>query len=114
MTKELTVDNGGLRYNPGKLRWDLLPLPVVEEVLKVYAKGAEKYEPWNWYRGFPYSTSYNSGQRHKAAWWQGEDFDKETGLHHLAHCIVNDMFNLTFQLEGRKDLDDRIRFKIQK
>jgi hypothetical protein len=101
-------DGGGLRYNEHKLRWDLLPLKPITEVLKVLTKGATKYEPWNWYRGMKYSVSYNSGQRHRAAWWSGETLDKESEVHHLAHSIVNDLFNLTYELEARKDLDDRM------
>ena len=109
MTKELVTDNGGLRYNPGKLRWDLFPWTAAEEAVKVLMYGAKKYPEWNWYRGFPYSVSFNSGERHHKTWWKGEDNDAESGLPHLAHSIVNDMFNLTFQLEKRADLDDRIK-----
>jgi hypothetical protein len=102
-------DGGGLRYNKDKLRWDLLPLKPLTEVLKVFTKGAEKYKDWNWYRGMKYSVSYNSGQRHRSAWWLGERNDPESGLHHLGHSIVNDLFNLTYELEERKNLDDRIK-----
>lgn len=112
MAKNLKTDNGALRFNNDKLRWDLLPLQPLEEVIKVFMYGAKKYPSWNWYRGFPYSTSYDSGVRHRASWWKGEDNDKESGLPHLAHSIINDMFNLTFQLEKRKNLDDRIKLKI--
>ena len=101
-------DNGGLRFNQDKLRWDLLPLPAIEQVIKVFTHGSKKYKPYNWYRGMEYSISYASGQRHRASWWLGETLDKESKLHHLAHSITNDLFNLTFELEKRKNLDDRV------
>ena len=106
----LQIDGGGLRYNQDKLRWDLLPILPLNEVIGVFNYGATKYAPWNWYRGMKYNVSYQSGQRHRAAWWAGERNDPESGKHHLAHSIVNDLFNLTFELEGRADLDDRIKF----
>ncbi len=107
----LKKDNGAKRFNEGKLRWDLLPLPATDEVVRVFTNGANKYDPWNWYRGMKYSTSYNSGTRHRTDWWKGENIDKESGLPHLAHSIVNDLFNLTYQLEKRKNIDDRIKWK---
>jgi hypothetical protein len=102
-------DNKGKRYNSGKLRWDLVPLLPINEIIRVFTVGADKYEDWNWYRGMKYSVSYASGQRHRSQWWLGEDIDKESGVHHLAHSIVNDMFNLTYELEERKNLDDRLK-----
>ena len=44
-----------------KLMWELLPLLDIEEVVKVYTKGAEKYAPNNW-QNLP--DGYN---RYKAA-----------------------------------------------
>jgi hypothetical protein len=109
---DISKDGGGLRFNQDKLPYSLLPLLPLEEVIRVFGYGAKKYPKWNWYRGMKYGVSYDSGQRHRAKWWMGETNDPESGLHHLAHSIVNDLFNLTFELEKRADLDDRVRFNI--
>lgn len=107
----LKKDNKAKRHNTGKLRWDLLPLPALQEIVRVFTYGANEYDEWNWYRGMKYSISYASGTRHRTEWWKGENIDKESGIHHLAHSAVNDLFNLTFELEKRKNIDDRIKWK---
>lgn len=99
----------GKRYNEGKLRWDLVPYHSFQEVVRVFTFGATKYDPWNWYKGLNFSNSFASGMRHRLAWWNGESNDKESGINHLAHSIWNDLANLTFELEGRNHLDDRIK-----
>ena len=38
----------GLRYNQNKLRYDLLEPFAIEQLAKVFTKGAEKYAPHNW------------------------------------------------------------------
>ena len=32
----------------GKLRWELLPLETIEEIVRIYTFGADKYGPNNW------------------------------------------------------------------
>lgn len=32
----------------GKLRWDLLPLAEIEDIVRVYTVGAEKYKADSW------------------------------------------------------------------
>ena len=113
MAGGVVKDNGGKRLNEGKLRWDLMPYLAMCEVVKVFTLGANKYDPWNWYRGMNYSVSFASGTRHRIGWWMGEDLDKESGLNHLSHSIANDMINLTFALEKRSNLDDRIKMGIE-
>ena len=50
---KITVDDlmeasgRGLRYNEGKLRYDLIPAKANEEYAKVLTKGLEKYPPNN-------------------------------------------------------------------
>lgn len=40
--------SGALRYNSGKLRWMLLPVECIEEVIRILMKGAIKYSDGNW------------------------------------------------------------------
>lgn len=73
-----------------KLRWDLLPLEDIEDVVEVYHAGAKKYAPNSW-QGL--EDGYN---RYKAAMFRhlvlhekGEIFDAETGCRHLAQVVWN-------------------------
>ena len=85
-------DGGGLRYNDGKPRYDLITPFALEELAKVLTKGAEKYAPHNWQRGLSWSSVLASMQRHIEAFKKGEDYDKETGLLHIGHVLCNAMF----------------------
>lgn len=95
----------GIKYDNGKLRWSLLPIKVMREVIKVLMHGAKKYKPDNWKYVEPWDKRYyNSTKRHLNDWWLGykndgdEIEDKEerkeaikkldkSGYHHLAHAI---------------------------
>jgi len=70
-----------------KLRFDLLPVDALIEVVKIYNYGAKKYpSDRNWEGGLFWSRVFGSLQRHSWAFWNGEDLDKESGLSHLAHA----------------------------
>lgn len=79
----------GLRFNQGKLRYDLLEPLAIEELVKVFTKGAEKYAPNNWKKGMEWSKVLASLKRHIAAFEKGEDIDKETSCYHMAHAAWN-------------------------
>lgn len=87
-------------------RYDLLPFEGLDEIARVYGRGAEKYEPNNWRKGYRYSLSYGALLRHVSRWAQGEDRDQETGLHHLAHAAWHCLTLITFQARGLGS-DDR-------
>ncbi len=78
----------GLKYDNDKLRWDLMPFDVLEEVVRVLEHGSQKYSDDNWKKVDNHRPRYFSAcLRHVLAWWQGEQDDKESGLPHLAHAI---------------------------
>ena len=79
----------GTKYDSGKDRWDLLPYEAIEEVVKVYTGGAQKYDDWNWAKGIKYSRVFAAAMRHMMAfWWRRKKTNEEDfGLHHLAHVI---------------------------
>ena len=73
-----------------KPRWDLLPLTDLEEVVKLYTFGAQKYGDNNW------QNLENGYQRYKAAmlrhlleYEKGNTVDAESGCNHLAAVIWN-------------------------
>jgi len=82
----------GLKYDDGKLRFDLLPMKPVIEMVKVLTYGADKYSDENWRKVEPLRARYFAAAlRHIIAWWEGEELDNESNLPHLAHamcCIV--------------------------
>lgn len=77
------------RFNTGKLRYDLLEPFAMEQLVKVFTKGAEKYEDWNWTKGMPWNKMLASLKRHIAAFENGEDFDPELGTYHMANAAWN-------------------------
>jgi hypothetical protein len=87
-------------------RYELIPVAPLEEVAKLYGTGAAKYAERNWERGYSWSLSYASLQRHSAAFWDGESLDEETGRHHLASVIFHAMALMEFELKGA-GTDDR-------
>jgi 5'(3')-deoxyribonucleotidase len=95
-----------LRYNQEKTRYDLLEPYAIEQLAKVFTKGAEKYEPYNWMKGMSWTAMLASLKRHIAAFEKGEDFDKESGLQHMAHAAWNAMGLVTY-MKYRPEFDDR-------
>jgi hypothetical protein len=71
----------------------LVPLHLLAGTARVLMWGSRKYAPWNWAKGGPWSTPMDCLLRHLFKWWfLGEEFDKESGLHHLDHAMCNLLF----------------------
>ena len=96
----------GTKHDSNKPRMDLLVPEADLETAKVFTFGAEKYDDYNWMKGFKYSRLTAALLRHMTSFRLGEDLDPESGLPHLAHarCCL-DM--LIWHTINRKDLDDR-------
>lgn len=96
----------GARYNDGKVNFSLLPLCTLEDEIRVWMYGQEKYAAWNWAKGMDWSIPFACAMRHLMQWQAGEDIDEESGLPHIAHAMCNlrmlTLYNKTFP-EG----DDR-------
>ena len=58
---------------------------MIEEAL-VMGFGEKKYGRDNWRQGMAWSRLIDAALRHIHAFNDGEDFDRETGYHHLAHA----------------------------
>lgn len=96
----------GLRYNIGKLRYDLFEPHAMEELAKVFTKGAEKYAARNWEKGMKWSSVMASLKRHIAKFEKGEDIDDESRLHHMAHVAWNALALVSFS-RYHPQYDDR-------
>ena len=83
----------GMKFDGGKLSWDLLPYDAIEKVVEILTYGAKKYKPNNWQK--VEVERYNAAlMRHFTAHMKGEDYDEESGLLHLSHLCCNAVFLL--------------------
>ena len=67
-----------------------IPFPVLYEVGTAMLEGACKYRRHN-YRiaGVRVSVYIEAAFRHLAAYWEGEDIDPDSGLHHVSKAIAS-------------------------
>lgn len=85
-----------------KPRWELLPIEVLEEVVKVYTFGAEKYAENSWQNLENGKERYYAAlMRHLVAWRKGETKDEESQLHPLSHVIWNAIALLWLEMNNK-------------
>lgn len=89
----------GKKFDEGKLRYDLIPVKALREVVKVLTFGAKRYGDNNWKITKPESRYTAAAMRHGEAYRDNEIHDPDSGLHHLAHRICCDLFLLQIDLE---------------
>ena len=123
MEKEIKSESKKNDFLDDKLRWDLLPLEEIEEIVKVYTAGSKKYGENTW-QNLPNGLQrYKAAMlRHLVAFEKGEEDDKETGCKHLAQVAWNaiamlwvskhKMFKKLTTEVLMKCLDERITEKI--
>lgn len=90
--KDMTATTGkgkGLRFNQGKLRYDLVEPHAFQDFVQVLTDGANKYFDRNWENGLSWTSVLASLKRHIAAIEKGEDYDPESGRLHIAHAACN-------------------------
>src|ERR1019366_102034 len=93
-------DDGADGKSPRKLRYDLIDPQALREVARVVSFGAARYGDNNWRELEKAETRYAAAlMRHFEAWRLGEKLDKDSGIHHLAHCATNCLFLLWFELK---------------
>jgi len=91
----------GIKNDQEKMRYDLVPFRALDDVVRVLTYGASKYSPDNWRRVDHADERYPAAAlRHMSAYLQGEEYDPESGLPHLAHAICSLMFVLTVNSEA--------------
>jgi hypothetical protein len=91
----------------GRIPWQALPVrPLVGAALAM-GEGAHKYGRHNYRKTRIKSSVYfDSTLRHFFAWWEGEDIDAASGLHHIDKTIAGLLVLRDAQLRGMSD-DDR-------
>lgn len=107
-------------------RFDLVPFEPLTALARLYGKGAIKYEPDNWRRGYAWRLSLGGMLRHVSLWAVGKSWDTadgtkdgaieydeagkpiHTGEHHLT-CAAWHCFTLyVFETQNR-GTDDRVK-----
>lgn len=61
----------------------------IEEGVRVFAYGAQKYAPMNWAKGMRWTIPMACAARHLVAIIKGESLDPESGLSHRGHVFCN-------------------------
>lgn len=106
MTDNNWTSEAGQKLDNGKPPMDLLDAHALEQIARVLAFGAVKYNAHNWRGGIRYSRLIAAALRHIHAFNDGVDKDPETGLSHIAHAGCCIMFLLWME-HMRPDMDDR-------
>ena len=78
--RDVLVEGSGgeskaLRFDEGKLRYDLVPLTPIRGYAKICTKALVKYPERNWERGMLWSKCLGPLKRHLAEFEAGNDFD---------------------------------------
>ena len=85
-----------------KLRWDLLPLEEMEDIVRVYHAGAKKYGPNRWQNLEDGFQRYKAAAfRHLLEYEKGGRVDADTGCLHLAQFAWNAIAMLYLDKHGK-------------
>lgn len=95
-----------MKFDGQKPRMSLVPPRALREVAEVMTSGAEKYEAYNWLKGFQWTRLLDAAGRHMNSFTIGEDLDPETKKSHISHAICCLMM-LRDIIELYPELDDR-------
>jgi hypothetical protein len=97
-------DGIGAKFDTDKLRYDLLSMDALDEIVKRFTHGAEKYAPGNWKKVEGAVERYSAAlMRHYSAYRQGERMDPEApGLSHIGAVAWNALALVWFDLRSQK------------
>ncbi len=98
----------GVKYDSGKLRFDLLAVKPLEQIVEIYTHGAVKYEDNNWRKGLSWGRVFAATMRHLWAWWRGQDRDEDSGLSPLAHAAWGCLTLMEYE-RTHPEMDDRVK-----
>ena len=97
-----------IKNDANKLRYDLIPPEGLEELARTYTHGASHPDgARRWEQGGSWLRLFAAMMRHAWKWRRGEDYDKESGLHHMASVAFYAMALVTYKVRGVKE-DDRV------
>jgi hypothetical protein len=105
----------GVKYDQGKMRYDLIPVLPLYELARVYTIGAKKYDDNNWRKGIQFGRVIAALQRHLEKWKVGHRNDATDGQHHLSSVMWCAATLMQFELMAQRDpefaenFDDRVK-----
>lgn len=83
------VENPKIEVGNKKLDLSLVPPSAIVALAEAFRDGEKKYSRFNWRKSkVPASVYYAALQRHMCAWYDGEDYDPESNVNHLAHAMA--------------------------
>lgn len=83
-----------MKETKGKYKPSLVYSSLLKEISKVRLYGKEKYGGTETWLTTNPMDHFDATIRHLRAFMEGEENDKESGLHHLAHAASNIMFEI--------------------
>lgn len=91
----------GMKFDGGKIRYELLPPEVLFHLAAIYTFGALKYKDDNW-KTIKDGLKRGVGSliRHVEAYRRGEYLDPDSGVPHLA-CVMAQASFLLWRQRGR-------------
>ena len=97
----------GRKYDGGKLRYDLIPVLALEEMVKGLTYGTIKYDDNNWVKVPNGRKRYLAAAlRHIQEYRKGNLWDEEQGIHHLSAAMNNLSFIVEKDLRGWEDVEE--------
>lgn len=67
----------------------LVPSTLIASAAHAFLEGALKYGRYNWrISGVKASVYYDALNRHISKWWNGQNYDPKTRVHHLDNAIA--------------------------
>lgn len=94
------MSTNGIKFDGEKPDYSLVPFGALDEVVKVLTYGAKKYDRFNWEKVD--AVRYQAAAlRHISAYMQGEKYDPETGINHMAHAICSLLFITQFDINKK-------------
>ena len=106
MTEVRTTSSTGGEKGVKPERHDLIPRRAVGVIARVFGFGAKKYADHNWRKKYEWGKSIAAMQRHIDAFVDGETYDEESGLPHLAHAGFHILVLLTWLEEDGEGVDN--------
>jgi hypothetical protein len=97
-----------IKHDAFKPPLGLIPKAALDEEAAVLGFGAEKYDAHNWRKGMLWSRLISAAMRHLVDFNDGQDFDKESKLHALAHVRACCGFLIEY-MNTHPEFDDRFK-----
>jgi hypothetical protein len=106
VTEIRTTSSTGGQKGVKPERHALLPKKGIAAIARVFAFGAIKYAAHNWRKRYEWDKSIDALQRHVDAFVDGETYDPESKLPHLAHAGFHILVLLTWLEEDGEGVDN--------